>query len=243
MQEGNDFLNGPPKTMFVFGLVTGIAIAALFGVFSGGATGPSAERAKTQPTAAAAAQAPAAAPSAPTAGLLPEVTDADWVRGDLSKAKVVMVEYSDFECPFCGRHHPSMLQMMDEFGDDVAWVYRHFPLSFHPQAQPSAVASECVGEQGGHDAFWAFTDVMFENQTALGTPLYEKTVQDIGLDLALFRTCVTSGKYDSKIANDQAGGGAAGVTGTPATFINGQIVSGAVPAVQMQQMISGLLGK
>ncbi len=242
MQEGNDFLNGPPKTMFVFGLVTGIAIAALFGVYSGGSSGSATESVKAQPAAVAAAVAPTAAPT-PTAGPLPEVTDADWVRGDLSKAKVVMVEYSDFECPFCGRHHPTMLQMMDEFGDDVAWVLRHFPLSFHPQAQPAAIASECVGEQGGDDAFWAFADVMFENQTTLGAPLYEKTVQDLGLSLAEFQTCVTSGKFDSKISSQQAGGGTAGVTGTPATFINGQIVSGAVPASQMQQMISGLLGK
>lgn len=81
----------------------------------------------------------------------------DHIRGS-TNAKVAVIEYSDFECPFCHRVHPTYQQIMETYGDDVLWVYRHFPLSFHPNAMPFAVASECVNKIGGSDAFWKFAD-------------------------------------------------------------------------------------
>jgi len=95
---------------------------------------------------------------------IPEITlEGDHTRGDLG-ARIQVVEYSDFECPFCGRFHDTMKQVMSKYEEsgDVAWTYRHFPLDqIHPQATPLALASECVADLGGNDKFWEFSDTMF----------------------------------------------------------------------------------
>ncbi len=236
------FLDGPPKTMFAFGVACGIAVAALVFVFSGGTAGSGSLAAADNARPAAAAPSAAAPAPGGAASAMPEVTDEDWVRGDLDKAKVVMVEYSDYECPFCSRHHPTLQAMVDEFGDDVAWVYRHFPLtSIHPNATPAAVAAECAGELGGNDAFWDMTDGLFENISNLGPATYERLAGDLGLNANKFSECLDSGKYEQKVSDHQRGGAAAGVTGTPGTFINGQLVPGAVPEAQIRSIIEGLL--
>ncbi|MBI1908120.1 DsbA family protein [Candidatus Uhrbacteria bacterium] len=173
-----------------------------------------------------------------TAKTLAPVTDEDHVRGDIEKAKVVVVEYSDYECPFCGRHHPTMLDIMDKYGDDVAWVYRHFPLSFHPEAKPAALAAECAGEQ---DKFWEYTDELFANQDSLSDDYYGELADELGLNRSQFDDCVESEKYASKISEDTSSGRAAGVSGTPATFVNGQLVSGAVPLETFVDLIDAEL--
>ena len=89
--------------------------------------------------------------------------DKEHVRGN-KDAKIAIIEYSDFECPFCHRVHPTYKQIMETYGDSVVWVYRHFPLSFHPSAMPFAVGSECVAELAGNDAFWSFTDALMTQQ-------------------------------------------------------------------------------
>ena len=89
---------------------------------------------------------------------LPKVISSDHFRGN-KNASVKLIEYSDFQCPYCQRFHPTMQQMLSEYSDKVAWIYRHFPLdSIHPQARPAALASECVFELGGDEAFWKFAD-------------------------------------------------------------------------------------
>ena len=103
----------------------------------------------TTPTAAVAqdgAVQPPSGPSAVTLSQMPEVTKDDYIQG-ASNPKVTLVEYSDFECPFCNRFHPTLVQIMEKYGDQVAWVYRHYPLSFHPFAEKAAEASECVSAQ------------------------------------------------------------------------------------------------
>src|SRR4030042_5019593 len=116
----------------------------------------------------------AAGPSAPAAAIeqnldaMPKLTDKDHIRGSL-QADIVLVEYSDLECPFCKTFHPSMLQIQKDYGDKVAWVYRHYPLSFHQNAQKESEASECVAELGGNEAFWKYIDAIYERTTSNGT--------------------------------------------------------------------------
>ena len=89
-----------------------------------------------------------------------EITDQDHIRGNIN-APITILEFSDLECPFCSRFHPTVLQVLKEYGDQVRWIYRHFPLSIHPQAVPAALASECVAEQKGDEGFWQFVDTVF----------------------------------------------------------------------------------
>lgn len=98
----------------------------------------------------------------PELASLPAVTEADHFRGDRN-AKLVLVEYSDYECPFCQQFHPSMTQLMAEYGDKIGWVYRHYPLSFHPSAQKAAEAAECVAKLTDDETFWDYSDALFTN--------------------------------------------------------------------------------
>lgn len=151
---------------------------------------------------------------------------------------MTIVEYSDFQCPFCKKFHPTMQRVMDEYEGKVRWVYRHFPLSFHRNAQKSAEASECAGEQG---KFWEYGDILFENSQSDGSGLdtedLKKYAKDLGLDNGKFDSCLSSGKYANKVKQQAAGGSSAGVKGTPATFINGELVSGAQPYEAVRSVI------
>lgn len=153
----------------------------------------------------------------------------DHIRGNPS-APVTIVEFSDLQCPFCQRFHPTLQQALAEYGDQVRWVYKHFPLdAIHPNARPAAEASECVAEQKGNDGFWQFVDGVFENQSRIGPDLYRELAQNIGLNMGQFDDCVSSRKYQQKVEDQYQQGVAAGVRGTPGSFVNGEAVSGAVP--------------
>ena len=176
-----------------------------------------------------------------------KVSDKDHIRGN-KDAKVFLIEYSDFECPFCARFHPTAQQMLDEYGDDVAWVYRHFPLDIlHPRARPAAQASECAAELGGEDAFWSFIDEIFENQeTALSDSGLKNTASRLGLDANAFSNCVESEKHKDKVEDQYQGGLTAGVMGTPGNFVmnsNGEVwlIPGAVPFEVLKQTIDEVL--
>lgn len=236
-ENNKSFFDGDPRMIFVFGLVTGIALTMIFG---GGISLPSFDGGSGGSKIVKEFDAPVPGNGDAPGGVLAPITEADHIRGDINKAKVVMVEYSDFECPFCERHHPSMLQAMEDFGDDIAWVYRHYPLSFHPDAVPSAEASECAAEQG---EFWGFADAMFENQGSLGDTLYKSTAEDLGLNMKKFNDCYESGKYADVVTAGLQSGTTAGVSGTPATFINGALVSGAVPYATLKDAIEQTLAQ
>ncbi len=177
------------------------------------------------------------------------VTDADHVRGDLSKAKVAIVEYSDTECPFCKDFHPTLKQVVAEYGDQVAWVYRHFPLtSIHPKAVKEAEATECANELGGPEKFWAFLDKIYEVTPAnngLDAAQLPVIAQQVGLDRAKFESCLSSGKYSQKIQDDIAAAAAAGAQGTPYSVIltgDQKIpLEGAVPFAQIKSALDQLL--
>ena len=238
-QAPKGFFDGNPKMLFAFGLVSGIALTLVLNNFGGIALAapgnnkaPVAKVAVTNPTTNTGGAEPA--------GELAAATKEDHVRGDLKKAKVVGIEYYDFECPFCSRHHPTMEQLAAEYGDQIAWVYRHFPLSFHPEAVPAANASECANEQG---KFWEYADALFANQTSLATGYYNTLAGELGLNQSKFDDCLASNKYQAVIDAQTASGAAAGVNGTPATFINGQLVSGAVPYASLKQIVDAELAK
>lgn len=231
-QKPKGFFDGNPRMIFIFGLVTGIAVTSLLG---GGIQLPTLAAERGDDVVREFDAPDNTDTGTETAGVLAPVTGDEHIKGgDLASAKVVLVEYSDFECPFCERHHPSMQQLLDEFGDDVVWVYRHFPLSFHPDARPAALASECADEQG---KFWEYGDALFANQDKLGDDYYVELAGTLGLNVNQFTTCYDSEKYADKIDADYATGMTAGVNGTPATFVNGQLVSGAVPYETLQAIV------
>ncbi len=170
-----------------------------------------------------------------------KITDDDHVRGNRN-AKVIIFEYSDLQCPFCARFHPTMKQILSNYSNDVAWVYRHFPLnSIHPEATPAAEASECVWEQKGDEGFWQFVDGVFENQDRIGKELYKELAQKIGVDMKKFEDCLSSRKYKDKVESHLKQGEVLEVAGTPTSFVNEIIVEGAVPYDQIENIVKSFL--
>ena len=227
--------------MFFTGLFLGVAVSAVVGL---GLTlnlvlGGRALAVGTAPTVAA-PSIPTTAPAPVTAGPLKEVGSADHVKG-AKNAKVTLVEYSDFQCPFCSRHLPTVEQALKDYPNDVRLVYRHYPLSFHPEAQKSAEASECAAKLGGNDAFWKMHDELFAKQATLGRTLYTELAKNIGLNTTNFDKCLDSGEMAARVSTDLNEGTSAGVEGTPATFVNGTLISGAVPYSEMKAAIEAAL--
>lgn len=236
----------PPKVAFWSGLVGGVLVVGTLGFFvllGVVVKGGKISLASSGGTPARAADAPTVAPTplpdeAPSAPIKVEINDSDHLRGP-KNAKVTLVEYSDFECPFCGRFYPTVKQLLDEYGDKVRFVYRHFPLdSIHPQARPAAEASECAAEQG---KFWEFHDGLFENQERLGSALYTELAGKLKLNKKKFDECVSSRKYQQKVESDLQTGVSQGTRGTPHTLINGVSVSGAVPYAQLKAIVDQAL--
>jgi protein-disulfide isomerase len=142
-------------------------------------------------------------------------------------APVTIVEFSDFQCPYCAKIGPTLVSLQKEYGDQVRLVFRQFPLStIHPQAQKAAEAALCAGEQG---KFWEMHDSMFGNVKKLSSVHLKEQALTIGLDAERFTQCLESDKYRETVKADIQAGMSAGVTGTPAMFINGRPLSGAVP--------------
>ncbi len=153
---------------------------------------------------------------APTTLLARPVSADDHILGNRN-AKFVILEYSDLDCPFCKNFHNTMKQVVGS-NSDVAWVYRHYPIpQLHPDAPKKAEASECAWEQGGNDAFWAYADKLFETKYSIAE--LPSVAQSMGLDVAAFNTCLSSGKYTAKVQADISDGEKMGVSGTPSSFI------------------------
>ena len=168
--------------------------------------------------------------------------DDDTVKGD-PNAPVTIVEWSDFECPFCTRFYTQTLgQIEEEYikTGKVRFVYRDFPLGFHTNAQKAAEAAECAGEQ---DKFWEMHDRLFEGGVGGGVPSFKQFAVGIGLDTGEFNECLDSGEMASEVKKDMADGANAGITGTPGFVINGQLVSGAQPFSVFRDIIETELAK
>ncbi len=168
-----------------------------------------------------------------------EITKDNHVRGNFN-APITLVEFSDFECPYCARHYPTLNKILDDYPGKVRLVYKHFPLPFHANGGKAAEASECASEQG---KFWEYHDKLFENLAASGYSLanFKQWAKDLALDSGKFNDCLDSSKYVQKVQSDYQEGAQKGINGTPATFINGQLVSGALPYESFKQIIDGLL--
>jgi len=232
-----------PRASFFAGFAAGIGVFALIGFiillvnyFGDGSSIKNISSKKTTTTNTENGDTVLQGPSGPVDI---KVTDDDHIQGDLDKAKITIVEFSDFQCPFCQSFHPTLEKIVSEYGNDVAWVYKHFPLdSIHPNARPAAEASECAAEQ---DKFWEFAGKLFENQSRLGTDYYKELASELGLNTKKFNSCVDSGKYKDKVESDYQEGVAAGVRGTPGSFINGQPLNGAQPYETVKAAIDSLL--
>lgn len=175
---------------------------------------------------------------------VPAPSAEDHIVGSLS-APVVLIEYSDFQCPFCSMVYPTIKRIVEESNGEVAWIHRNFPLeSIHPEARPSAVAAECIAEQLGNDGFWKFAETIYtgDNQKKLGSSYYQELAVQLGASKATFDSCVASEKYGPKIDKETNDAFASGGNGTPFTVIyaNGKqtAVSGALPYGQFLQAVN-----
>lgn len=150
----------------------------------------------------------------------------DAALGD-AKAPVTLVEFSDFQCPFCQRVMPTLKRIKETYGDRVRIVWKDFPLTaIHPQAFKAAEAGQCAREQG---KFWEYHDRLFANQQALEPEMLKKYAADTGLDAAKFNACFDTAKYGDRVQEQMGIGARLGVGSTPTVFVNGRLVSGAQP--------------
>lgn len=189
-------------------------------------------------------------PTTESAANIPKITKDDHIRGN-KNATLAIIEYSDLECPFCKQFHPTMQKVVDTYKDKVMWVFRHFPLSFHANAQKEAEAAECAGELSGNDAFWKYVDKIFERTTSNGTGFaLDKLVplaKELGLEETKFKTCLDSGKYTKHVQEEMTAGQNAGISGTPGNILlntktgKTQLVPGAVPFEQIKSVIDQML--
>ncbi|MCD5381718.1 MAG: DsbA family protein [Candidatus Pacebacteria bacterium] len=149
-------------------------------------------------------------------------------------APTTIVEFSDFECPFCNRVHTTLKRIVDESGGTINWEYRHLPLSMHRNAQPAAVASECVKQFAGNDGFWRYADTLVTNHNRI-TPTFLKTeAEKIGLDAATYDTCIADPQMAAIVADDAGTAVAFGGSGTPYSIIvyadgSKEAINGALP--------------
>ncbi len=257
----------PPKTAFIAGLVSGVLVICAVGFFillglmlqrgglvSFNATGDKQMVATTTPTTTT--NTPAAAATDPNAPVVPidastvkPVSSDDRIYGN-ANAKVTLIEYSDYECPFCKEFEPSMEQLMTDLKGQVRWVYRQYPLSFHQNAHKESEAALCVNEIGGNDKFWAFTQKIFQQTTSNGTGFALTALpglaQSIGVDQKKFEDCYNAGKYASQVDQEEQTGVTAGVTGTPGTIVldqsgHAELIRGAIDYTTLKSTVQSLL--
>jgi protein-disulfide isomerase len=152
-----------------------------------------------------------------------DVASTDPVKGPPT-APITIVEYSDFQCPFCARINPTLDQVRKTYGDKIKIVFKDFPLPNHPQAPKAAEAAHCAGEQG---KYWELHDRMFANQQALQVPQLKEYATALGLDMNAFNQCLDSGKHAPRVAANMKSGEALGVGSTPTLYVNGRPVVGA----------------
>ncbi len=191
------------------------------------------------------------AQQAAAVGAVAPVDSKDHVLGNPDTAKLVIVEYSDLECPFCKVFHNTMHQVMDTYKNgEVAWIFRQFPIaSLHSKAPKEAEASECAAELGGNEGFWKFIDEVFtrtNSNNSLDAGELPKIASDIGLNVTSFNNCLSTGKFTKLIADDVTAAVKAGAQGTPYSVIISKDgkkspINGAQPFDVVKAQIDSLL--
>ncbi len=160
-------------------------------------------------------------------------------KGD--ECPITIVEYSEFQCPFCSRVMPDVKKVLKDYEGKVRWVVRDFPLSFHPRARPAAIVAHCAGQQ---KKFWEMYNELFDNQSALGDEDFVKYAKNINLDVKKWQDCVKKpGVVEAQIDKNFESGSKYGVSGTPAFFINGRKLSGALPYQEFKRVIDAELNR
>jgi protein-disulfide isomerase len=151
-------------------------------------------------------------------------------------APITIVEFSDYQCPFCTRWHDQVFKkLMDEYDGQIRFIYRDFPLkSIHPEAVPAAEAANCAFEQ---DAFWGFHDALFKAEFGLGVEAYEQYARGLGLDMEKFTACVAERRYADDVESDFIYASEFGISSTPTFFVNGIPIVGAQPYDVFKQVI------
>jgi protein-disulfide isomerase len=215
--------------IFVLGMFTHSRIASNEG-------GGGQQAVVAQPTAVVAQPTPG---PTPTVGPVEVSADDDPAIGP-ANAPVTIIEFSDFQCPYCARFQSQTLpQILSNYGDRVRFVYRDFPLvSLHANALKAAEASECADDQG---AYWKYHDLLFQNQSALDDASLKNYAASLALDTAAFDQCLDSDKYLTEVQKDEQDGITAGVQGTPSFFVNGMPLTGAQPYSAFQTAIEAAL--
>jgi protein-disulfide isomerase len=160
-------------------------------------------------------------------------------RGPAS-APVEIIEFSDFQCPFCLSAFPTVNRVLQTYGDRVRFTYRHYPLPNHPNARPAAEAAACAAEQ---NKFWEYHDRLFQNASKLATADLKQHAADLGLNATTFNACVDERTFQKDVDTDVAAANAVGVNGTPAFFINGRPLSGAQPFDVFKRVIDEELAR
>jgi protein-disulfide isomerase len=178
---------------------------------------------------------------------VPPPSPEDHVYGN-PDAPISLIEYSDFECPYCQRFHETAKQLVDGSNGQVNWIYRHFPIPSHRGAAPKAAAAECAAELGGKEAFWRYSDGLFE-RTGQGFLKVDQLVPlagRLGLDKGKFQQCLDSGRFNQKVQAQMRGGERAGVTGTPGNILyhrqsgNVAAMHGAQPLERLYEAVNAL---
>lgn len=207
-----------PWFMFVFGIVLGIAIFASYNYFKL-TSDNSPEQAQPQSATF-------------------NITNQDHIWGN-PDAKVEIVIFNDFTCPYCSEHMVGLKEFMENYKDKIKIIWRHFPLDKRNQESLYAAnASECAAEQG---KFWDFAHRLFEDQDNLSLNFYYHVAEELELDIDKFKKCVEDDKYAGRVEAHYSEGLAKGVEGTPANFINGRYIPGAIPYYDLKQLIDPLL--
>ena len=155
-------------------------------------------------------------------------------------APITVIEFSDYQCPFCGRARATVNQITNTYGDKVRYVFRDFPLSFHKDAFLAHVAAHCAGDQ---NKYWEYNHTLFQNQQELKAESLKKYAKEVGLNLESFNKCLAENKYGKRVQTNIEEGSAAGVSGTPAFFVNGIALSGAQPFPRFKEIIDSELKK